>query len=155
MARDVALAVGNLFGPMETSCYINNNSYFAHSEQVLLTMLFDPEKKIRQKGARLIIAARMRAAKSKKKSVRPFLKPKINMAVKSYVDFMNLINPKTIFSPPLLRDISDEEIWKQVENPYHLYDGFSDYPSNSQCVGPRGAPLGSLRQGHSFKLWYD
>lgn len=83
---------------------IERNSYFAHPENLLLAMLTDPHKHIRELAARRVLKAR-----SKKLSkTRLFQLPNINLDASYYYDLINW--QQNVTEPPILKNISDEDL---------------------------------------------
>lgn len=75
----------------------NNNSYFAHSENVLLlSMIFDNDPAIRRIGYTKIIHSRENSTQSLN-SLRGYCNPKINFDCEKYID---LISWDTFFTEP-------------------------------------------------------
>lgn len=74
---------------------VKNNSYFAHPENILLTMLTDSNKDIRERAVNSIIAAR----NSEMQGVRIFVKPEhtLNLNALNYYDMTNI----TSVVPPI------------------------------------------------------
>ncbi|GBP06283.1 Protein asteroid homolog 1 [Eumeta japonica] len=66
---------------------IQRNAYFAHPENLLLAMLTDEEKHIRELAARRILKAR--SSPSTGKLPRTFEVPELNFDAKSYIDLIN------------------------------------------------------------------
>lgn len=77
------------------------NSFFAHHENVLLSMLTDPMPRIRNIAVRQILLARKKAKLCK--SVRKFVKPTtLNFKAKCYYDMIDFNKlPAVITEPPL------------------------------------------------------
>ncbi|GBN18008.1 hypothetical protein AVEN_1395-1 [Araneus ventricosus] len=92
---------------------IQRNAFFAHPGNVLLSMVVDKRDHIRELGFRRIIKARNLA--SKKKSIRSFQTPKINFPATYYIEMIHW-NTITLSLPPLLRIISNQEIWSKVQS---------------------------------------
>jgi hypothetical protein len=64
---------------------LQRNSYFAHSENLLLAMMTDSQKHIQELAFRQILKAR----KMNKNNVRLFKLPKINLNASSYIDLID------------------------------------------------------------------
>lgn len=111
---------------------LDNNSYWAHSEQVLLAMLKDSDATVRARAVTLIQEARKRAEKGQSNTVRAFKKPKIDLKTSSYTDFVLRLRDREIFEPPLTKHYTEAQLKRQVEDVNNLK--FVDCPSNSQCV---------------------
>src|ERR1043165_6633181 len=83
---------------------IERNAYFAHHENILLCMIGDERKWIRELTLRRILKAR-----SEKYGLRQYGVPKLNFNANDYIDLIDW--QQTIVSePPLLADISQEEV---------------------------------------------
>lgn len=87
------------------------NAFFAHPENLLLCMIVDERAHIRELGLRRIIKAR--AAAFKKKLIRTFKPPKLNFQAKEYYEIIDWTTT-AIYPPPLLRRVSDKEIWAKI-----------------------------------------
>ena len=78
---------------------IQRNAYFGHPENILLAMLTDERKHIRELGLRRILKARTivklpkRTTKKRKSTkttaIREFAIPKLNFEATDYVDLIN------------------------------------------------------------------
>ena len=111
-----------------------NNCYFAHSENVLLAMMFDESLSVRRESLKMILAARKRAQKAKK--VRKFRLPKdyLNLNETCYWKMLDWsrMKPRDITEPPLLRKYSDEDLKAFSEGKINLE--MSKIPCHSQAV---------------------
>ena len=111
---------------------VNNNSYNAHFESVVICMLHDPEPEIRQKGLQecLQVLQREEEEKSKvkrkprknakaKKKVREYVCPKLDLAspVAHYWNFIDYIPASQKTMPPVLIGMSAEELKAFAEDP--------------------------------------
>jgi hypothetical protein len=84
---------------------IQKNAFFAHPENVLLAMVVDERKEIRELAARRIKEAR----KSNSKEIRKFHLPNINVDADEYYNLLDWQHfPRT--EPPMLMTASDDEI---------------------------------------------
>lgn len=95
----------------EVDPVIERNTFFAHPENLLLRMIVDERKHIRELGFRRIKKARMLASKTD--SIRSFQPPKINFQANDYTDIIDW-NTTVLMPPPLLRRVSDDEIWAKI-----------------------------------------
>lgn len=89
---------------------ISNNGYFAHPENILLSMIFDENPTIRQKAVSFIRSAK----KPQSTDIRKFKIPLINFKASCYYEMVNLKNT-IITVPPLVANIPLHEIeglWK-------------------------------------------
>jgi len=87
---------------------LQNNSYFCHPENILLAAVADNDVCIRQQAAQHIISARHSAVQN---AVRVFDKNKIviDFAADTYFNMIDWSNTD-VTPPPLLSDVSDEQI---------------------------------------------
>ena len=92
---------------MEAS--IDWNSYFAHPENVLLSMLTDQAKpELRMRAANFIRSIKING---KPAGVRDFIKPKVNWKAKSYEQLIKDLKPEEMtLEPPVPMDLSPEEV---------------------------------------------
>ena len=116
---------------------IEDNSYYLHPENVVLSMVTDSDEKVRADGIQLIEKFRAQDEDRKQKCVglmklRTFRKPKnIDFSGKNYhsmVDF-NEFDEYDVCSPPILRDYSIDDIKN-----CNFSEGFKKVPSHSQHV---------------------
>ena len=77
---------------------VANNPYYAHSENVLLAMLFDDRKAIRDRAVNKIL--HYRNVLYDPAELRVYKKAAINFNCTNYIDMINL-NDDTILSEPL------------------------------------------------------
>lgn len=105
------------------------NSYFAHPENLLLSMITDSQKHIRELAARRILKARQ----VKNNSVlRMFKVPKVNLNACSYIDLIDW--QQNIYEPPILMNISDEQLQDLIENGGDAVLEFMRLPCHTQAV---------------------
>lgn len=64
---------------------VERNSYFAHSENVLLSMLVDEDFDTRSKALNLI--KQLRSA-TQQQNIRKFVRPKLNLNAKKYFEMV-------------------------------------------------------------------
>ena len=88
---------------------VNWNSYFAHPENVLISMLTDVEnEELRKKAAHIIKKVK---ASGPFDGVRIFVKPKVDWKAKSYDQISEDQKPEEMdLEPPVTIDLSPEEI---------------------------------------------
>lgn len=79
---------------------IERNAFFAHPENVLLAMIADDRKPIRELGYRRIVKARQSASKGK--TIRNFVPPKINFKATDYTEIIDW-NKCTLYPPQCYR----------------------------------------------------
>lgn len=105
---------------------IQRNSYFAHSENVLLAMLFDERSHVRELGLRRILKSRKTDWNGK---IRQFDLPNLNFQAEEYFDMINWDNP---LEPPGTMNLSDEDITNMIKNGSQLE--IEKLPCHSQAV---------------------
>lgn len=86
---------------------IQNNCYFAHSENVLLTMLFDDRKNIRKLALQKILDFRDEYDPTK---LRAYVKPKVNFDCTDYTRMIDLEDKAVISEPPFTRSVPYEHL---------------------------------------------
>lgn len=112
---------------------IERNGFFAHPEHLLLAMTQDDKKYIRELGLRRILKARQ--VDARRKTIRKFMPPKINFNAQEYSEMINWIDCE-LSSPPLLAEISDEEIKSHIQSD-SIPDwnvAFKKFPVHTQAV---------------------
>lgn len=87
---------------------IENNSYFAHSENILLSMLFDDRKEVRDNAIKKIL--RYRDNVEDPSELREYKKPDINFNCFNYTNLINLNDINNVFEPPFTRNIPYETL---------------------------------------------
>lgn len=105
------------------------NSYFAHPENLLLSMITDSRKHIRELAARRILKARQ---VNKNSVSRMFEVPKVNLNALSYIDLIDW--QQNIYEPPILINISDEQLQDLIENGEDAVLEFMRLPCHTQAV---------------------
>lgn len=107
---------------------ISNNGFFAYHENVVLSMIFDSDEKIRKKAVNIL-----RSIKEPQPNIEPrkFKVPVINFKAKNYYEMINL--KKTVITvPPLLSNIKMEDLedlWKSSRG-----EILKKIPCHSQAV---------------------
>ncbi|KAK3911413.1 HTH-type transcriptional regulator GltR [Frankliniella fusca] len=120
---------------------IQTNSFFAHSENILLTMCFDGRQEVRERerGMKRILAARANSqaptggVRARKSGVRNFVLPQINFKKQDYTDMMDW-SSTTIYSPPILRNIKNEEIQSLIDSGEMPQWDVTRFPCHTQAV---------------------
>lgn len=92
---------------------IQNNCYFAHSENVLLTMLFDDRKDIRKLALQKILNFRDEYDSTE---LRAYVKPKVNFDCTDYVHMIDLEDKAMLSEPPFTRSIPYEHLQQYLED---------------------------------------
>lgn len=89
---------------------ILNNSYYAHSENVLLAMLFDYRKTIRDKAIRQILYIRDKLDDADT-TLRNYIKPNnVDFDCTDYVHMINLDDDSILHEPPFTKTIPYEHL---------------------------------------------
>lgn len=91
---------------------VRRNSYFVHSENILLSMLVDQDCNTRKKALELIERSR---SIEKNSSLRKFQRPNLNTNAQIYYEMVDLENVRNVFEPPVLRDFSIEKLTECIE----------------------------------------
>ena len=104
---------------------VERNAYFAHPENIMLTMLADENEEIRNAAVKKIVFLRNKASEgAQSTNICHFKVPKINPTSKSYHELANL-DESDVEEPPLVRhfSLSDMEDLKsmplQISHPCH------------------------------------
>ena len=106
---------------------LQNNSYFAHPENIIISCLADQREDVRQHAVLYILEARKNF--DLQQHPRQFLPPKIKLEAESYTDMIDWsVEQKT--EPPLTKKMTKEEILGAVEKPITL----PSYPCHTQDV---------------------
>lgn len=109
---------------------IRHNAFFAHPENVLLSMLSDTRKENRQFAVDMILKARQKTVSGA--NTRQFRVPEINIDAN---DLKHLINwPSEAVEPPILRDVSENDIKLCAEDENKIVSMLSKYPCHTQAV---------------------
>lgn len=82
---------------------VQNNAYFAHPENVLLTMLFDDRKSVRERCINKILHIRNNL--SDPSSPRTYRKPCLNYDCSDYTDMIDLDDNSILYEPPFTLNI--------------------------------------------------
>src|ERR1043165_9013414 len=110
---------------------IQRNAYFAHPENILLSMVTDDNKTIRELGMRHILRAR-----SESYGLRKFSIPTLNFNAQSYTDLIDW-QLTDVTEPILLADVPVDEIEMLVGSGETPVMDFPRYPCHTQverCV---------------------
>lgn len=93
---------------------IQNNAFFAHPENVLLAMLFDERKSVREKAIKKIQYYREQLYDST--NLRPYKKHPINFNCTDYVDLVDLDNDDILSEPPFTTTIPLEHLLEYINS---------------------------------------
>jgi hypothetical protein len=106
---------------------LQQNAYFAHSENLLLSMLVDERREIRELAVRRI----QRAKQNKETEVRRFERPAINLEA---ADYHELIDWQTVprTQPPMMFSVTEDELNCAIETAKRWK--LDDFPCHTQSV---------------------
>lgn len=107
---------------------IERNAFFAHTENLILSMIVDQRWEVRELGLRRVLKAR--SLSKGIRNIRKFTTPKINFEATDYVDIINWDTCK-LSPPPLLRNIKDEEITNLIHTGIPLQPDFQKFPCHT------------------------
>lgn len=112
---------------------IQRNGFFAHPESLLVAMLADDRRTIRELAVRRILS--IRAKKATQKKIRKFEIPKINFSANDYIDLIIWLDCD-LNEPTLTQHITEEELHRilnadegSIELSLHL-----ELPCHTQAV---------------------
>jgi hypothetical protein len=108
---------------------LQRNGYFRHPEDLLLSMISDDRKAIRELGLHRILKARAQV----KSTIRVFTVPQLNLEATDYIDLIDWKN-NDITEPPLIADLSNDEIRRVVESGEIPMIEFPRFPCHTQAV---------------------
>ena len=111
--------------------FIQRNGYFGHPENILLCMVTDERKHIRELGLRRIMRAR--ASQQQGHGIRVFEVPPLNF---EGTDYFELIDWQLciITEPLVLRSLSDDDLHRFIHNGTTTAVTFPRLPSHTQAV---------------------
>lgn len=133
----------HVYRAIETSRYLTNelkavvfpvierNAFYAHPENILIAMLFDERRHIRELGLRRVLKARQSASKGK--GIRSFHTPSLKFDALDYTEMIDWMSTK-ILSPPFLRGISNEEIESFIQSGEFPDWDIREFPCHTQAV---------------------
>ena len=107
---------------------IQYNSYFSHSENIIISMIGDTNLEIRRKGIQYIIEAR----KNRNNIIRKFEKPNINFNANNYYE---MIDFKCVFESILTYKYTNEDLDTFLKEEF--FPILFSYPCHSQVVERR------------------
>ena len=113
---------------------LEDNSYFAHPENILLSMVFDENRNVRKKGAEKIIESRNLLAAQNYDELRHFRVPGkfLNLNARNYYEVLDLSKMKPEdCDPPLLKHFSIEKLRSCIDGDQLKID---EFPCHSQAV---------------------
>lgn len=107
---------------------IQRNGYFGHPENILLSMITDERREIRELGIRRIIKAR-----KVQKGIRVFDVPPLNFSASDYIDMINWTDCE-VTEPPVTRGISDQDLEILLSDITTPKLEFPRFPCHTQAV---------------------
>lgn len=113
---------------------IQQNTYYGHPENVILNMMVDERKHIRELAARKVKAARENSVSRSSSSsgdIRKFAIPKLNFEASDYYELVNWVDiPR--HEPPITCNLTDYDIEEAIKSGSmpHL----KKYPCHTQAV---------------------
>ena len=105
------------------------NSHWAHSENVSIACLSDPDEEVRRKGVRYIMDARSAFKEEEDAEVRKFTSAEINFDSERFCDLIDLETAEK-WEPPVTKDLSEETLLSAFASPFIL----PAYPNNTVKV---------------------
>ena len=106
---------------------LQNNAYWAHSENIAISMLGDESETVRRKA--VLWVRRAREEFSVTDHPRQFVPPKVNFHARDYTEMINWVEvPCT--EPPLTMGMTMEEVMVALKEPLR----FPNYPNHTQRV---------------------
>ena len=108
---------------------LKRNGFFAHPENILLTMITDERKHVRELGLRRILKARSQRTAG----VRKFTVPLLNFDSSDYIDMIDWQSTE-ITEPPLIADVPDTVIVDFVKSGESQVVNFPRFPCHTQAV---------------------
>lgn len=108
---------------------IQRNGYFAHPENVLVAMLADDRKHIRELSLRRILKCR---SQNRDEIVREFKVPPINFDAQEYFDLVDWQSVE-LTEPPIIKNVSDDKLSEMI---LHIPDEIDilKFPCHTQAV---------------------
>ena len=110
---------------------IQRNAYYAHPENLLLSMITDERKQVRELGFRRIMKARQN--KQLQKKLRLMQPPNLNFNATDYTELIDWQTCK-LTEPPLTMTISDDDLQTLITNADESAFEFPRFPSHTQAV---------------------
>jgi len=107
---------------------IQRNAYFANPENILLAMISDEQKHIRELAMRRILRAR-----SESYGIRHFKIPPLRFDATEYFDLIDW-QSCDVTEPPLLSEISENDMAMYIGSGYVPKIDFPKYPCHTQAV---------------------
>ena len=106
---------------------LQDNSYWAHTENIVIALLADEREELRRMGVLRIMKGRREFDVSN--HPRKYNPPKVDFKAKNYFDMVDW-NSEPCTEPPLTMEYSAEEIFECIGSPLTL----PNYPNHTQAV---------------------
>lgn len=97
---------------------IQRNGYFCYSENLLLCMISDSRRNVRELAVRRILKARNNQNDKRR---RCFEIPELNFNCLEYYEIIDWQQIKNLTEPPLM-EFTEDELWDVVNNPHTLVE---------------------------------
>ena len=107
---------------------LQRNAFFGHPENILLAMISDPRKHVRELGVRRILRAR-----SESYGIRHFVTVSINFEAHDYIDLIDW-QATPVTEPPILRHLSVDELEMFVASGDVPVIDSENFPCHTQAV---------------------
>lgn len=112
---------------------INRNGFFGHPENIILSMLWDDRRYIRQLAYCRILKARAKTDPSQLK-LRNFVVPIFNFEAKEYYELVDCQDVNWT-EPPITVPLTEVQLQEIVDDPEHSAISYvKDYPCHTQAV---------------------
>jgi len=108
---------------------LQRNGFFGHPENLLLAMITDERKHVRELGLRRILKARSQTVAG----IRKFTVSELNFDSSDYIELIDWQNTD-ITEPPLIADLADSVITDLVKNGESPIIDFPRFPCHTQAV---------------------
>lgn len=106
---------------------VDRNSYFVHPENILVAMLTDENRAIRDRAVKSILVAR----NSKSQVLRKFIKHNVNFSATNYCDMANI----ELIDPPITTNRTDDSVRECIESAENWVNkAIEGIPSHTQAV---------------------
>ena len=109
---------------------LQRNAWFAHPENLLLSMIFDDNPDMRTFGWRRNLKAR---TSSSPNAIREFTVPEINVNAANYVDMIDWFKCK-LTEPPLTRHLNLKQIQDNIKSASYPGEDITCFPVHTQAV---------------------
>ena len=108
---------------------ISRNAFFCHPENLLLAMITDDRKHIRELGLRRILKARQ----TRRSAIRDFSIPQLNFEAADYTDLIQWADVE-VTEPSVTSQIAEEDLIRFISDEHTPHADFPKFPCHSQAV---------------------